>query len=338
MRLSDPPSLALSIGGRPMVLRRLMSHDMHDVLALHQRVFGGEVDLPWYAWKYQLGAGEAMGVWCDGALIAHCAGFPRLFSFRDGSAPYLQIGDVMVAPEWRGILTRHGPFFHVSQGLYGSRLGGAGPYPVGFGFPNARHMRLAVKSGLSWDCAAMHELEWTGPCPRQLSDRLWRLLPLSPAEEQFDASVETAWLRMRQDAGAVRLGDRSSSHVRWRYASRPGPSHHFFKICRPWSEQTLGLVVLGPVTPDRPVHWLDWIGPVGMMSLASRLCRQAAAKLGASSVVTWASPAVMIALQPSAFSRQTEVARIGVPVASAVSTKEVADMNWWFMSGDTDFL
>jgi hypothetical protein len=199
-------------------------------------------------------------------------------------------------------------------------------------------MRLAVKSGLSWDCAGMHELEWTDPCTHQIADSFWRLLPLSPSDESFDASVEMAWLRMNKDARTVRLGDRSAGHIRWRYDSRPGTSHHFLRVCRPWSQQTLGLLVLGPVTRDRPVHWLDWIGPVGMMSLASRLCRQAAAKLGASSVVTWASPAVMTALQPSGFSRQTEVARIGVPVDSAVSSQEVAEMNWWFMSGDTDFL
>lgn len=338
MHSKDAPSLALSIGGQPMVLRRLTGDDMPDVLALHQRVFGGPVDLPWYEWKYQRGAGEAMGVWCDGALIAHCAGFPRLFGFRGVSATYLQIGDVMVAPEWRGVLTRHGPFFHVSQGLYGSRLGCAGPYPVGFGFPNARHMRLAVKSGLSWDCAAMHELEWSGRCSRQISDSLWRLHPLLPSDEQFDASVETAWLRMSKDAHAVRLGDRSASHVRWRYASRPGPEHRFFRLCRPWSEQTLGLVVLGPVTRDQPVHWLDWIGPIGMLGMVSRLCHQEATRLGASSLLTWASSAVVMALQSSGFSRQTEVARIGVPVASAISSEEVAQMSWWFMSGDTDFL
>lgn len=338
MYLNDGATLALSIGGRPMVLRRLRGDDMHDVLALHQRVFGGAVDFPWYEWKYQRGAGEAMGVWCDGALIAHCAGFPRLFSYEGESATYLQIGDVMVAPEWRGILTRHGPFFHVSQGLYGSRLGRTGPYPVGFGFPNARHMRLAVKSGLSWDCAGMHELEWTGPCAHQIADSFWRLLPLSPSDESFDASVEMAWLRMNKDARTVRLGDRSAGHIRWRYASRPGTSHHFFRVCRPWSQQTLGLLVLGPVTRDRPVHWLDWVGPIGMVNTASRLCRQEAARLGASSLLTWASPAVVMALQPSGFSRQTEVARIGVPVDSDVSSQEVAEMNWWFMSGDTDFL
>lgn len=338
MYLNGEASLALSIVGRSMLLRRLTGDDMLDVLALHQRVFGGAVDLPWYEWKYQHGRGEAMGVWCDGGLIAHCAGFPRLFSSGLDSAPYLQIGDVMVAPEWRGILTRHGPFFHVSQGLYDSRLGGAGPYPVGFGFPNARHMRLAVKSGLSWDCAAMHELEWRVPCANQITDTFWRLLPLSPSDESFDASVEMAWLRMRKDALAFRLGERSAGHIRWRYASRPGPSHHFFRVCRPWSQQTLGLIVLGPVTPDRPVNWLDWIGPIGMVNTASRLCRQVAARLNASSVVTWASPAVVMALQASGFSRQTEVARIGVPVASAVSSDEVAQMNWWFMSGDTDFI
>ena len=338
MRHTNTPYREFLIAGQTMVMRELTVKDMPAVLALHQRVFGGPVDIDWYEWKYQRGAGQSVGVWCDGALIAHCAGFPRDFVFHGAEEPYLQIGDVMVAPEWRGILTRQGPFFHASQGLYSSRLGSSGPYPVGFGFPNARHMRLAVKSGLSWDSSGMHEIEWRVDCPREISDRLWRMVPVSPSDKHFDSSVNSAWFNMLKDANALRLGDRSAEHVRWRYASRPGPAHHFFRICRPWSQRTLGMVVLAPVTKDQSSHWLDWIGPMNMLGMASRLCRQEAAQLGASALLTWASPAVARALQPTGFSRQTEVARIGVPVASAVTSKEAVQMNWWFMSGDTDFL
>ena len=83
-----------------------------------------------------------------------------------------------------------------------------------------------------------------------------------------------------------------------------------------------------------PVH--GEIDRVTQRSLERRL--QEATRLGASSLLTWASSAVVMALQSSGFSRQTEVARIGVPVASAISSEEVAQMSWWFMSGDTDFL
>ena len=338
MHSLDMPSQELSIGGRLMVLRSLSTEDMAAVLTLHQRVFGGSVDLSWYEWKYQRGFGESVGVWCDGVLIAHCAGFPRNFWTQTHQAPYLQIGDVMVAPEWRGILTRKGPFFYASQGLYDSRLGNAGPYPLGFGFPSARHIRLALKSNLLWDSGVMMELRWDGVGSRPFADRLWRTVPLSPFDADFDASIDSAWLNMRQHARALHLGDRSANHVRWRYASRPGQVHHFLKVCRPWSPHTWGLAVLAPVTRDQPVHWLDWIGPLNMLDLASRLCRIEAARLGASSLLTWASSAVVLALQQSGFSRQAEVARIGVPVASDVSSDDVAQMNWWFMSGDTDFL
>lgn len=338
MRLQDLVCRELSIAGHTMLVRDLSFEDMPAVLALHQRVFGGVVDLPWYDWKYKLGGGEAVGVWTGGELIAHCAGLPRSFWFNKVPVSCLQIGDVMVAPEWRGILTRHGPFFYASQSLYGSRLGFDGRFALGFGFPNARHMRLAERSGLSWDCAAMHELEWGVGDPPAALDCLWRVAEISPEDEGFKSSVDLAWLAMKAGASSLHVGDRSDDHVRWRYASRPGPQHHFFKVSRPWSRHALGVLVLGPVVPGQPVHWLDWIGPVGAVAQVSRLCRQVAGRLGASSVLTWASPAVVAALGSSEFIRQTEVARIGVPVASGVSPEAVGDLAWWFMSGDTDFL
>lgn len=331
-------SRELVIGGCPMVVRDLTPEDMPDVLALHQRVFGGPVNTDWYQWKYALGGGEAVGVWCGDELIAHCAGFPRLFLRQGRSEQHLQIGDVMVAPEWRGILTRKGPFFHASNALYASRLGPEKPYTVGFGFPNARHMRLAEKAGLSWVSGALHELEWTTLPPSQNLGWLWRTERVTPSDACFDQSVASAWQHMQENLAGLTLGDRSARHLRWRYAMRPGAVHHFFQIRRPWGRLPVGIAVLGPVTPEQPVHWLDWIGPTDMLGLASRLCRIEAARLGASSVLTWASACVEACLPPRAWVRRTEVACIGVPVASAISSEEVQHLNAWFMSGDTDFL
>jgi hypothetical protein len=88
------------------------------------------------------GGGEGVGAWHDGRLVAHCGGLPRNILHQGILQHDLQIGDVMVAPEWRGILTRHGPFFHVSKKFYDSRLGRKNRFHMGFGFPNARHLRL----------------------------------------------------------------------------------------------------------------------------------------------------------------------------------------------------
>lgn len=332
-------SKSLSIAGHDMVVRDLTPGDMADVLDLHRLVFGGDASAQWYEWKYRLGQGEAVGVWCGNDLIAHCAGLPRTFLHQGVPRLDLQIGDVMVAPQWRGILTRQGPFFHASNGLYASRLGKNRPYAVGFGFPNARHLRLAVKSGLSWDAGVLHELQWDLKNVKEASTRFWRIEPVSAQAPGFLQVVETSWLRMQKDIQNWSIGDRSSRYVQWRYAQRPQTSPIFVQVRRPWRLKPEGVAVMAPVVPGQAVHWLDWIGPVSLMPLASQACRRVASAMGASGLVTWASSAVESVLGDSdGCSSSTEICGIGVPVASALDEPDVAQLNWWFMSGDTDFL
>jgi hypothetical protein len=100
----------------------------------------------------------------------------------------------------------------------------------------------------------------------------------------------------------------------------------------------MGMAVLSPITPGQPVHWLDWIGPVEQLGLASALCQAQATRLGATEMTTWASQAVQDQLTASGVAARHEVAKIGVPTASAVPDESVQALDWWLMSGDTDFL
>lgn len=337
----------LVLGGQPMVLRDLTPEDAGALLALHQRVFGGTVDAAWYCWKYGNshcgGGGEGMGVWHEGQLIAHCGGVPRRMWHQGVSACDLQIGDVMVAPEWRGVLTRRGPFFHVCQGLYASRLGVKNRFQVGFGFPSARHFRLAVKVGLLWDGGSVTEVHWKNPAPvgpnGGLSRWHWQTSPLHPDTTGFDRAVDSAWEQMRSNLKTASVGERTSAYVRWRFAQRPGHDPLFLQLRRPWARQPVGIAVLARPTVAQPMaHWLDWIGPPELMPMACLLCRTAAAGLGATGLMAWASRAVLERLTDTGMSSQTEAALIGVPWTSDLKGQSVTALNWWFMGGDTDFL
>lgn len=336
------------VGEHALTIRNLGPHDAPSVLRLHRSVFGPETDQHWYEWKYGQhigqGKGEAVGVWRGDELVAHCGGLPRTLWRQGQQVRGMQIGDVMVAPSWRGILTRRGPFAYVSQSFYNSRLGFSQAHQIGYGFPSERHLRLAVTLKLLWDGGSIHTLSWRatgdGPVHRPLGWG-WKWEELSPARPDFDRSVNSAWIAMRLECNELTLGQRNADYVRWRFVERPQSvaqprQHRFFQLRRGWSTQAAGIAVMDLRAPQ--AMWLDWIGPRRQMREASVLCRMEAAKVGASHLCAWASPAVVEALTATGIESSSIAARLGVPTTSTLSEGEITAMKWWLMAGDTDFL
>ena len=116
------PQQGIVVAGRAMELRQVKPEDGPALVGLHQQVFGAGADLAWFDWKYgaSQGAGLGMGLWHDGQMIAFCGGVPRRFQLPDQAqrdAAYVQIGDVMVRPDWRAVLTRRSVFFYRLQSV-----------------------------------------------------------------------------------------------------------------------------------------------------------------------------------------------------------------------------
>ena len=345
-------SHSVQVGDSTLILCDMVHDDVTAVLALHEHVFGPGADARWFAWKYgqepNQGRGRAIGAWHDGQLVAYCGGLPRTLRLHNANLRGLQIGDVMVHPAWRGILSRRGPFFQVSKRFYDSQIGAADsrPFELGFGFPNERHLRLAVLLGLLRDGGLIQSLRWSGLPP--LNFRLpwfWRWQPLLPSDPQFDRKVNAAWKRMQADLPDVILGQRDAAYMRWRYVDRPRensphaettPRYHLFELRYAWSNVSSGIAVLdlASATP----HWLDWVGAVGLMPLVSRACRVEAARVGANEMMAWVSPPVATVLAQSDIRSREVCAGLGIPTTSDVGAQNMAGMQWWLTGGDTDFL
>lgn len=342
----------VQVGEFTLTLRDVTPDDMAAVLTLHTHVFGPGSDARWFAWKYgqapNQGRGQAVGAWHGEALVAYCAGLPRTLWQHSKSLRGLQIGDVMVHSAWRGILTRRGPFFQVSKRFYDSRIGAAHshPFELGFGFPNERHLRLAVLLGLLRDGGVIQSLHWSSL--QAASSRwpwYWRWQPLAASSTRFDQAVDSAWKSMLAQVPSLILGQRDAAYLRWRYVDRPSASsphvqticsYHFFELRRPWSSTPAGIAVLDLRSPT--AHWLDWVGPVALMPLVSRACRIEAARAGATELTAWASPAVAHQLADSGIKRRAVCAGLGIPASSDLRPQDVPGLRWWLMGGDTDFL
>ncbi len=346
------PAQAVRVGAIALTLRDVAVGDMAAVLALHNAVFKSETDARWYAWKYgaetEQGGGQAVGAWHGNDLIAYCGGLPRSLWLHGKNLQGLQMGDVMVHPAWRGILTRQGPFFHVTHRFHTSRLGAehSRPFQLGFGFPNLRHLRLGVVLGLVHDGGKIESLHWsTQTTPGPHLPWHWRWQRLMPSDPRFDQTINAAWRNMRVQAPHLLLGQRDAAYLRWRYVDRPMafgidsdvvPRYCFFELKRPWNASGTGIAVLDLKSVS--AHWLDWVGPAALMPLAATACRLEAARAGFAELMAWASPAVARQLSDTGIARREVAAGLGISAASDLTTRDALGLPWWLMGGDTDFL
>lgn len=328
---------ALNVAGQALDVRALEHADRDALVALHRTVFHSDVDARWHEWKYGDGRVCGTGAWAGGVLVAHCGGIARTLWLAGERTAGLQIGDVMVEPGWRGILTRRGPFFHASKHFYSARIGATKPFQLGFGFPGERHLRLAKMTGLLRDGGGVHALHWNTEHAGRLPFWLWRWTPLDPHSPDFDTTVNQAWQTMRNLTGLLAIGERDAEYVRWRFVERPQRQHHFFVLHRPWSHRPIGIAVLD-LQGHGAAHWLDWIGRPDLLAVASRACRREAARHGRQRLEMWATDAVTQQLSNTGLAHQAETVRLAIVNTSSLDAAATSGLRWWLMGGDTDFL
>lgn len=348
MAAPDALHACLSVAGRDLSVRRLQHEGEGgvDFLDLHHAVFSTDVNRSWLDWKYgkevTQGHGLGSGLWDGDALIAHCGGVPRTLIWEDKSISGLQIGDVMVRADWRGVMVRKGPFYHVSSHFYRNAVGGNATYAVGYGFPNARHLKLAVSTGLLLDGGSVQAPCWDVRT-HGLSKHwhcVWRMREQTDVVRKSVEVTESAWHAMREDIArlSVVCGARTANYLLWRYLVPPhADRYHFFALEKHWGRVPLGWVVLDLSNPGIAV-WLDWIGPLKYMPAAWQGVMNVAKKLGKWELNLWATLPVMDAISAPKPRAVTETARLGIVNGSLHDVRKTDGCNWWLMGGDTDFL
>lgn len=304
-----------------------------EVLRLFAGAFGQTHDARWYDWKYSRGRGEAVGLWNEsGHLVAHYAGFPRTLLWHGELMKAVQIGDVMVAPQVRGVMTRKGPLFQVCSRFFGSRVGEGKAYQLAFGFPNQRHVQLGVTLGLYHNAGKIHLLRWAARSKRL--PPWWRWSPLvenSAALQQ----VAKVWPAMARDMGDCVLGVRDMDYLRWRFLDRPDRQYRLF-LLRRWPMGGAAAVAVMRFA-ESGAELLDVIGSRKTFGMVIQAATDEAARAGMAELTAWASPAAAAALGTGAMMTESG-ASLAVARASALTADKVATARWWWLGGDTDFL
>lgn len=298
---------------------------------LFQQVFGHALQAELADYKYAGGRGESLAlVSDDGEVVAHCGMIFRTLLVAGVPAVGVQLGDLMVAPGARGILSRRGlPFYQVVAGAL-VRLEAGAVKPLVFGFPSDRAMRVGERLGLFTEIDQVSELTWPisadEPCQAVLQ-------PF--AVSGFSEVVDHLWQKMARDLAESVVGVRDGAYFVRRYFDHPAHQYHVYLLRSRWFKRPVGVFALR--SHGGMVELVDWVAPLNQGLAVIEQARRAAAELGGERLMTWLTRAYTPRFAMAGASVQATEFRI--PACGKVSAAWVEKFknHVWLTSGDTDY-
>ncbi|MDE1981860.1 MAG: GNAT family N-acetyltransferase [Betaproteobacteria bacterium] len=314
-------------------VREALTADEPALLALFQRAFGSAMPPALWRWKYARPQSRATLVENETGVVAYYGGVARSVLFMGAPATAVQIGDVMVDPAWRGVLTRQGPFYRAATGFIERWMGEAERrYDFAFGFPSDRACRLGVALRLYEAMDRIQEVEWASAGSGAAAPR-GRLLTARDAP-----LVDRLWQAMARDLGECAVGVRDGAYVCERYIEHPVHRYTVFLVTRRFLPP-LGVVVLRDhgEQGEQGAELMDLIGKTRHLPALAQAACQLARQLGRRRLFAWATPAVVRHLAVAAAQvRDTEVVVPTIVWQQPERVRALKD-RWWLMGGDTDF-
>jgi hypothetical protein len=301
------------------------------LLELFARAFGHEMPPEQWRWKY---AGlDPMGSLVrreDGRPVAFYGGMPRAIRFFGTPATAVQIGDVMVDPVERGVLTRKGPLFLATTAFAERMVGPGRAYDLAFGFPSERHAKLGERLGLYARVDEVLETSW----PVLPARRSFALRTRALTADRI-ALVDRLWQEMAAALTDTVVAVRDSAHIRHRFLQHPSITYELLLVTRRLSGAPVGLLVLRDRGTDG-IELIDAVAKPERIPTLVAIARRIAGRMGRHRVFAWLTPRAA-----AAFGGDPTLVAIGAQIPTIVwdASPEVLKVrdHWWLTGGDTDF-
>ncbi|MGZ4955526.1 MAG: GNAT family N-acetyltransferase [Methylobacter sp.] len=301
-----------------------------ELLSLFRAAFGHDMPAELWRWKYQ--GLDTLGtiVRRDDQTVAFYGGLPRAIRLFGTPATAVQIGDVMVHPQERGVLTRKGPFF-LATASFSERFVGQGKvYSLAFGFPSERAYRLGARLGLYEQVGEIMRVSW--PSLKARPSLKMRTRILKPDQHTI---VDNLWLQMAEALHDQVVGVRDWNYLQRRYLNHPTLSYQVFLVSSRWTRSPIGIFVVRIL--EDSVELLDLIAPPKHMPILVHNVRRLACNLDKPLAYAWitAQHAALLAGETG------EITPTGIPLPNICWTPGIPanelQGRWWLMGGDTDF-
>lgn len=308
---------------------------------LFERVFERPMSAQEWHWKYGEGRGHAVGLWRGDRLLAHYGSATRAVHMDGQVVAACQVGDVMVLPEANAGLGRQGALQQVSATLLEQQIGWGRRHVLGYGFPNARALRVAQRLDLYAPVDRVLQLDWPAPPARRWHDHLRTVETVDiaglRAEQPIWRTLQELWQAMCGGLPAALLPVRDPAWLRHRYGNRPDVTYRLCVLRRRLGGRAIGAFVLR--AHDDHVELMDLIGPPNALAGLVRAARLATQAIGRVCMRSWiTSSHVHWIDDPVDPARRTDP---DVQVPTCVHTPGLAPDSlrgrWFLMGGDTDF-
>ena len=317
---------------RSWVLRWLTLDDFALWHSLFQTCFGHSLPQAQWRWKYRDTQQPGIAVLSGDRLVAFYGGMPRPLRVLGQTMAGVQVGDVMVHPEFRGSLSRRGPFQMAASTFLEQQLSPGAPHQLGFGFPNTRAMAVAHRLGLYREVDEVVELSWQAPA----AALPWWLGAEVCSAARALAQADRLWAQMQAGFKDSVLGVRDAAYLRARYAEHPSHTHEWLGLRHRLTQQLLALAVARRHADGR-LEILDLLGPRERLPAMVHAVRVHAQRTAAPLVSLWLTRSHLGELQdPQALVHTLEV-KVPTNAWTPDPHGPVVDQRWWLTGGDTDF-
>jgi len=309
------------------------------LLALFEQVFGYALDPRVWRWKYRFADTPGSVVLENDRTVAFCGGIPRQGLVFGQPENMVQMGDIMVARDVRGILSKRGPFYLAMEDYLTPRVGPGLRYSLAFGFPNERACKVGVKRGLYNIVDKIMEPHWTPLSDTECQPYTSRLIDTA-TDVHWQQQVDALWQAMKKDISDVAIGCRDSQWIKHRYIDKPMSDYQLYFVSNPSGNNAdspvIGLIVMKR-HENQAMELLDIVGPRSSVPALINAARQITAASQLPYLFAWVTPSVLewfAGTVPQVNS--TEVVVPGCNINSAEHALRVKD-RWWLLGGDSDF-
>ncbi|MGE5238952.1 MAG: GNAT family N-acetyltransferase [Chloroflexota bacterium] len=299
------------------------------IVSLFGQVFGREMSLEEWRWKYRMSYPEkvysAVAVDDRKGIVGHY-GAVCMSMVNDGiDTRGLTICDVAIHPKFRGrgllkTLADPVPREAVKDGIR-----------LGYGFPNRWSLlKPAISLGIYEKVEDVIEGTRATKFHNTPVRYLYRVFPL----DYTDARIDLLWESCRRRIGLAVVRDRR--YLAWRYRDHPSLRSELWGMTLRAGSRLAGLAVLRR-EGDRMLL-VDFLCPrEALKSLLTKIDNYARS-VGASSLILWVPPFMKNAIAECGFeTRQAETAVPRTTLEGTMTRDEIAG-RFFYTMGDTDFL
>lgn len=310
-----------------LTVRLYKQGDEHGIVKLFKEIFGREMSLAEWQWKYVIGKPRvyaSLAVDSDGTIIAHYGGMPQ-YMINSGKAMFgMAIGDVMVHPSFRGTKL----FKKIAELLPDASAPDG--FMLGYGFPTERAMRLPEILGVYEKVEDVWESVKEAKKINNGVRLIYKLFQLNFDDERID----TLWdsLKDRFNLSVIR----NRTYLQRRYNENPLFTYELWGIRRRWQQKLTGLVVVRRDGED--LLLIDFLCPLQQLEALFQKIENYAIVSGCKRLRLWHPEYLSNRLTQIGFTVGKSGTCIPRTTHPAWLKKDEIKGRFFYTMGDTDFL